>query len=421
MYVRWCLVDILVALLLVCPGRAGDEPAEKKAALLTYNQLEELLLLGKYRDIPRSRDARGKAIWAFAAYHLAPNKEMYDAAWEAHQKGDLLGTFIVMRSHKEGRAVRRDETLCHQLNFKLRETLSKKEKCSPVELYILSQTSNAGAEGSVDYSKVDDAAKFQKAEQDQLDGWLLRAAEQGFAQAANDMGNKIQQDMEYRKAWNWYDKAAKKGLAEAWRAKGFFFMEGLGVPRNREEGYAETLEAAERGDAFAMVSLATYLENGWGTKKNPKQAAAWIEKAGQTGHWIGYLEEAQGHLRGVHGLEKDEKKALVSMRRALETRNRDVLEILTGWYVSGKGVARDGNKAVVYGEAAFIQGSGVAARYLTYIYKEGIGGVDKNEKLARYWDVQATLNVAIAVAEGLATQYPELTNRLQKIDPWEFK
>jgi uncharacterized protein len=227
--------------------------------------------------------------------------------------------------------------------------------------------------------------------------------------------------MEFRKAWNWYDQAAKKGLAEAWRAKGYFFMEGLGVPRNREEGYVETLEAAERGDAFAMVSLATYLDNGWGTKKNQKQAAAWIAKAAKTGHWIGYLEMAQAHLRGVHGLEKDEKEGLDSIRRALQTRNRDVLEILTGWYVSGTGVAPNGHQAVLYGEAAFAQGSNVTPRHLAYVYKEGIGGVQKNEKLARYWEVQSNPNFAFALAEGLARQYPELTDRLRKLDPWEIK
>jgi hypothetical protein len=123
----------------------------------------------------------------------------------------------------------------------------------------------------------------------------------------------------------------------------------------------------------------------------------------------------------IDGFAKNEKEALAYMQRGLQTRNRDVLEILTSWYVNGTGVAPDGHKAVLYGEAAFVQGSSSVARYLAFVYKEGIGGVAKNEKLARYWGVQSNSNSAFTLAEGLATQYPELTDRLQKLDPWELK
>ncbi len=412
-------VSCLAVLILVLPGAllaAGpkDDPPKQPSA-------EELVLAGKYPQVPKGADAHGQALWAFARYYLAPNKDMYDAAWAAHQKGDALGSFLVMLCHQEGRAVRYDEALMFKLNFALRSQLSKKEKPNAIECYILSHTNAADAEGVLDLTKVEKVDEFKKAEAKKQRDWMRQAWDQGFVQAGYELARKHQKKKEYKEAFDWFDKTAAKGLAAGFRSKGFFLIEGLGVDKDIDKGFAATHEGAKGGDVFAMASMGFYYGTGLGTKEDEKQSKAWIEKAALTGHWMGYLEIAQLQLVGKHGFVVDKKLAMHNLQRALKTRNRDVLEVLTQWYALGRGVEVDGNKAIKYGEAAFVQGSENAAVALHAIYKEGIGGVAKNEKLAQYWGIQANPNFAFAMAKGLEAQHPELTKHLKNLDPWSVE
>lgn len=118
---------------------------------------------------------------------------------------------------------------------------------------------------------------------------------------------------------------------------------------------------------------------------------------------------------------KDEDAALLDLDRALKTRNRDVLDLLTQWYATGTGVKPDGAKAIRYGEAAFVQGSPNAAKFIAVIYERGLAGVEKDESLATYWSIQSTPSHAFTLAESLEKKYPELHKRLQKLDPWNLK
>jgi TPR repeat protein len=393
------------------------EPAPPPHAL----DPDQLLLRGSYNQIPHGTDAHGKAVWAYARYHLVPNKEMYDAAWEAHQKGDPLGTYLVMLCHKEGRAVRRDENLMNELNFALRTELAKKKDPSPVELFILSQTTMADAKGLLTTEKLEDQEELRQRDARRRLEWLAKSAEQGFAQARFEHGLSFQRARRYKEAYAEFEKAAELGLGAAWRSKAFFLVEGLGVEKDAERGYAAALEGARAGDVFAMVNAAVYLDRGWGTKVDKEAARKWIERAAGTGHWIGFLERSQGHLQGAHGYEKDEEAAARDIESALKTRNRDVLEILTQWYTSGIGVKPDGAKAIRYGEAAFVQGSTSAPRVLAAIYGKGLAGVEKNEELATYWGVQSDPSFAFALEGGLEEKRPELTKRLKNLDPWNLK
>jgi TPR repeat protein len=345
---------------------------------------------------------------------------MYDAALAAHVKGSVLGTYLVMLCHEEGRAVRSDEPTYFKFNFALRATLVKKEKPTAIECYILSKTQLGNADGALDLTKVDNPNEFKKADEKKRQDWLQKAWDMGFVQAGFDLGMKHQKAKQDKEAYAWFDKAAQKGLAAALRSKGFYLIVGKGVEKNLEQGLAVTLAAANAGDVFAMTSMGYYYGAGLGVKEDPAQAKAWVEKAGQTGHWMGYLEMAQLQFRGKHGFALDKKEAEMNLQKALKTRNRDVLEILTMWYADGVAVEVDGKKAIKYGEAAFVQGSLKAPLYLHTIYKEGIGGVAKDEKLANFWGVQANPNFAFALGAGLEKQYPELTKHLKTLDPWSL-
>lgn len=280
---RWCSVIGLFLALLVA-GNSASLPANDP---VTPQELspDQLLLRGKYTQVPRGKDAHGKALWAYARYHLAPDKEMYDAAWEAHQKDEPLGTFLVMLCHQEGRAVRRDEKLMFELNFLLRTTLSPKKEPTAIELFILSQTNAADAKGVLDLKNVRSYAEFKKQEEDRCNDWLVQSADKGFAQARFELGKQYQRDRKFKEAVEQFDKAAKMGLGAGSRSKAFFLIEGLGIERDLEKAYATALEGAKAGDVFAMISTANYLYRGWGTKVDEDEARKWVDRAAATGHW----------------------------------------------------------------------------------------------------------------------------------------
>jgi TPR repeat protein len=400
----------LIAALQLFSFFAHAQPAPEK---LTADQL---LLRGNYERIAKGENPHDRAIWAYARLQMAPTKEAYDIAWEAHQKGEPMGTFVILLCHREGRAVRRDEKAMHELNHALRNSLVEKKEPTPVELYILSNTNPADANGIIDSTKID-----TKADDKQRREWLQQSADKGFAQAQFDLGKELQLDDHLEKAHAMFDKAAESGLAAAWRTKGFCLIEGIGVPKDAAKGFATTVEAANRGDAFAMVSLSFYCDKGLGTKRDLKEAHDWIEKAAKTGHWLGYLERAQSRIQGINGYEANKEEARKDIEQALETRNRDALEALALWYTNAVGVDRDGRKAVRYGEAAFVQGSTRAARILAHVYKQGVGGIEINEDRATFWSVQSSPNAAFTLAAGLERRYADVLERLKKLDPWSVK
>jgi TPR repeat protein len=405
--VRW--LTLTLAALLLSAGTAPSRQAEPGKP-----SGEELLLRGAYDKIASGESPRERALWAFARYHLAPSKDVYDAALEAHQKGDPLGTFVVLLCHQEGRAVRRDEKVMHELNHTLRKTLSAKKEPTSVELYLLSNTSAASAEGVI---KGDEVGPDDRQRRD----WLQQAADKGFAEAVFELGKKYQREEKHDKALELFDKAAEAGLAAGWRARGFARVEGLGTAKDAEKGFAMTMEGAKRGDVFAMVSLSFYYDKGWGTKRDLKESHDWIEKAAQTGHWLGYLERAQSRFQGINGFEMNKDEAKRDVERALDTRNRDVLEALALWYTNAIGVDRDGRKAIRFGEAAFVQGSHRAARIVAHVYKQGLGGIEVDEKRATFWTVQSNPNEAFVLEAGLDRMFPDLVARLKKLDPWDVR
>lgn len=359
----------------------------------------QLLHRGEYHKIEPGTTPAERAAWAFARFQLAPDRTMYAAAVAAHQKGEPLGTLVLILCHQEGRVVRRDEKALRDLTAEVRKSLADKKEPTPLDLYLLSQTSD----------------------EKQRAAWLEQAAEKGFAQAVFELGRKYQRDEKHDKALALFDRAAESGLAAAWRTKGFCTVEGIGVKKDAEKGLALTLEAGNRGDVFAMVSMAFYHDKGWGTKRDLKEARVWIEKAAATGHWMGYTERAQCHLQGINGYAINKDEAKQDIERAIETRNRDVLEALTLWYTNAIGVDRDGRKAIRYGEAAFVLGSTRAARILAHVYKEGVGGIEVDPKRATFWGIQSDPAEARAGWAILQQQFPQLLDRLDKLDPWEVR
>src|SRR5262245_52495954 len=94
---------------------------------------DELVQSGRYAEVVPGKDAHGQALYAFAQFYLAPSGKVYLDAWQAHEKGEVAGTFIAWQCLKNGIGVRYNEKSMWNLHFDLRTRLEKKADATPLE------------------------------------------------------------------------------------------------------------------------------------------------------------------------------------------------------------------------------------------------------------------------------------------------
>lgn len=101
---------------------------------------------------------------------------------------------------------------------------------------------------------------------------------------------------------SWLPLAWQDDLA-AMRNIGHLHRNGLGVPQSFDEAFNWYERAAEKGLAGAQANLADMLERGQGREKDPKKALEWFLTAAEQGHVIAQYRLALMLMRG-DGIEK---------------------------------------------------------------------------------------------------------------------
>jgi TPR repeat protein len=116
---------------------------------------------------------------------------------------------------------------------------------------------------------------------------LRRAADQGDAEAQNNLGimyeNGSGVPQNYATAVMWYRKAADQGDAKAQTFLGVMYENGSGVPQNYATAVMWYRKAADQGLATAQYNLATMFEYGVGVPKDNAKAVSWYRKAADQG------------------------------------------------------------------------------------------------------------------------------------------
>ncbi len=375
----------------------------------------QLLLDGKYREIKEGKSAEEKAAWAFARFHLAPSKQMAEAATQAHEAGHDLGSFVLLLCQRKGMHVRFNEAVLNKLNFDLRQKLDAKQKLSALESYMRSRLTATNEKGSIHGKTPEDI--FKQDEENRKRNWdhLCDAAENGVAEACDTIGAGYQADNDMKLAYEWYGKAAKMGLASGLKNQAFLLLRGLGAEKDEKLAARIMTDAAERGDVFAMVNLGVFYDRGMGVKPSQKAAQKWIDRAAGSGHWMGLIEKGLALLQGTYGYKKNVKEGQELLQKAVQTQSPDVLLRIANWYVAGNGLEKNGKKAIEFAEAAFVQGDRKAAEFLAAAYAAGLDGVPQDKRLHLYWFGQS--NHSLAHAVNINDSDPELAERLKKIDP----
>ncbi len=193
------------------------------------------------------------------------------------------------------------------------------------------------------YIHDDEEPDYNKAKE-----WYEKAAEQGYAPAQHELGELYSKgvgvEQDYKKAAEWYEKAAEQGYAAAQYEMGKLHQKGLGV----EQDYTKALEwyrkAAEQGYAIAQFAIGIVYEEGVLVSQDFSKAAEWYWKAAVQG-----LVDGQAR-RGLLCME-------------------------------GRGVERDLDEAEAWLIEAQKQGHLDSMYYLGVLYRDAVSNYD----LVEYW------------------------------------
>ncbi len=359
-----------------------------------------LLHFGRYAEIPPGSDPPGQAAWAFARYHLAPNRQVAEAAQQTHQAGVALGTFVLLLCHRSGVGVLHDEATADRLNYRLRTHLEQLEKPSTLELYMHSHCLAGDERGIVEHTLAEGLSWKQRERERRLQQ-RQQAADVGFAQACAELAGDYQRQGNTEQAFQWFRTAAALGLAEGMRGAGFLITNRPFTDEHTANGVEFARQGAEAGDAFAMINLAVFHDRGLGVEQSPAQAQHWMDGAACSGHWAGLLEKGMALLRGAYGYPVNEAEGKRLLQEAVQTGCSDLLWRLARFYGEGFGVKQNLQASIRFAEAAFRQGNREAARGLAGLYHRGHEGVAGNEELATFWTIQSRVDTAFSMGPKL--------------------
>jgi TPR repeat protein len=289
-------------------------------------------------------------------------------------------------------------------------------------------------------------SRWFKRDDGEADAWLgkiAEAAQRGDAVAQNALGELYAAHdrgvtQNNAQALAWFRKAAEQGSAQAQDNLGAMFMNGQGVARDDAQAAFWFRKAAEQDFAAAQFHLGAMFENGQGVAQDEAQAVAWYRKSAGFGQNYPEAQNALGLINdqeaadlyreaaqeGHAGARNNLQALLQNIRRRAEQGDPDAqfdlgakYSYLTGYtdllprdymqaafwlrkaaeqghvraqvglgaaYAAGRGVARDDAQAVVWFLKAAAQGSTVAQRELGWMHENGFG-VPKDTAQALGW------------------------------------
>jgi len=119
--------------------------------------------------------------------------------------------------------------------------------------------------------------------------WYFKAAKQGNIKAQYNLAEQYEDgnpdlDANSKKAVYWYRKASNQKLKEAQYKMAYLYSEGKAVKQDHKKAFSLNLKSALQGYDKAQYSLGIMYENGIGILKDFERAEHWYEKAADQGH-----------------------------------------------------------------------------------------------------------------------------------------
>ena len=175
--------------------------------------------------------------------------------------------------------------------------------------------------------------------------WFQKAADTGDSLGDYNLGMLFEEQGALEQATLLYRQAADHGQADAMVALYFIYWRGRGVDSDKQEAKRWLTKGAETGSAYAQCLLGYRCENPtWEGKVLPPidmpTALQWYRKSADQ-NWSGGLYHlGLCYLSGL-GLEKDEAQGLELIRRASDQNHAYAMQELADLYARGIGEPRN--------------------------------------------------------------------------------
>lgn len=215
----------------------------------------------------------------------------------------------------------------------------------------------------------------------------LQKADQTDSVIQCNLGNKYEfgcgVKKNLKKAFRWYQKAAKQNFPEAQFNLGEMYRLGQGVRQDDTEAFKWTRKAAEQDHLNAQFNLGIMYYTGQGVEKDYAEAFKWYQEVAEQGDPSAQLNLGLMYESG-QGVKKDLEKAVELYQELAgqdDPRGQCCLGVM---YESGQGVDKDYIEAVKWYRAAADQGNAKGQHYLGAMYQTG-KGVEQDDKKAVEW------------------------------------
>jgi uncharacterized protein len=239
------------------------------------------------------------------------------------------------------------------------------------------------------------------------------AGKQAYSAALVELGYMARigqgRDVDYKRAFDFYMKAAALGNLRARTNIGTAYIRGQGVPKLPEEGVLWYRLAASSGWANAITALGDSYRLGNGVNQDLPQAAALYKASADTGQIDAMANLGQAYATGA-GVKKDMKQGLELLTRATDMGNQYAPFYAAMLYLKGDDNLRaDPRRALSLLQLSANRGNEWAYLQLAYAYRDGAFTSGKpdlkkayfNAYIAQHWGADKADEVKASLAEKL--------------------
>ncbi len=228
------------------------------------------------------------------------------AARKASETPDARKSSMIEDGERRA-ASNRSTYLFEKLNARIAALSDAEDRAGKPEGIITASLGKAEEKASTAQKRAEDGRKTDATEEVGTPA-LRTAAAKGDPKAQFIVGSHYLERRDFARAAEWFEKAAKRGLAVAQYRFGTLHERGRGVPRNAKEALKWYEKAAKAGNVKAMHNLAVLLTNGQGGRTSYADAARWFLSAARHGLRDSQYNLAVLYQRGL-GVLKDEEEA----------------------------------------------------------------------------------------------------------------
>lgn len=204
--------------------------------------------------------------------------------------------------------------------------------------------------------------------------WYTMAAEQGYVDAQNALGNIYNEKKDYSGAVKWWEKAAEQGDGPAQSNLGTMYEKGIGVKQNYQEALRLYNLAAKKDISYAYYRLGLMYDNGVGVKQDYTEAYNFYLVAAEKD-----FPDAQNNLGILYkrgrGVKQNQKEALKWFQKAAKHNKPKAYANIGDLYAYADGITlkKDIDKAIEYWNTAADMGNAGAQFNLGAAYARGAG------------------------------------------------